>query len=170
MVEPTCTLYITIRVTGKSYSQTIQQGTSHTHQCSATRGTSTRAQPHRRPTQKISISLSLTRESSRVSHRLNSLHRGERYTHHMSTFTPHRGTHRFISNDTPISWAFSPLPGAHTSTHTSHGHPYPTHGHTTFHLSLREERHTHLMGTPNSWALSQADSLILCPRGCIMKL
>jgi hypothetical protein len=26
----------------------------------------------------------------------------------MGTFTPHRGTHRFISNDTPISWASSP--------------------------------------------------------------
>jgi hypothetical protein len=36
----------------------------------------------------------------------------------MGTFTPHRGTHRFISNDTPISWASSP----HTHTGASHGH------------------------------------------------
>jgi hypothetical protein len=27
-------------------------------------------------------------------------------------------------------------------------------GHIAFHLCLREERHTHLMGTPNSWASS----------------
>ena len=143
------------------------------------------------------------RESSGVPHRLNSLHRGERYTLHMGTFTPHMGTHRFISNNTPISWEFSPHTGAHTSTRPSHGHPYPTQGHThrhthlmgilthtgaptsirpshghrhpiqghtMFHLSLKEERHIHLMGTPNSWALSQADSLSLCPGECLTKL
>jgi hypothetical protein len=102
-----------------------------------------------------------TGESSRVPRRLNSLHRGERYIHHMGTFTPHRGTHRFISNDTPISWESSPHTRAYTSTHPSHGHSHPTQEHTTSHLSLREERHTHLMGTPNSWALSDVVSLSL---------
>jgi hypothetical protein len=29
----------------------------------------------------------------------------------MGTFIPHRGTHRFISNKTPISWASSPHSG-----------------------------------------------------------
>ena len=88
----------------------------------------------------------------------------------MDTFTLHRGTHRFISNDTPISWAFSPHTGAYTSADPSHGHPYLTQEHTVFHLSLREERHTYLMGTPKSWALSQADSLSLCPKGCLTQL
>jgi hypothetical protein len=79
----------------------------------------------------------------------------------MGTFTPHGGTHRFISNDTPISWASSPHTGSYTLMHPSHGHPHPTQGHIAFHHSLREERHTHLMGTPNSWALSQVISLSL---------
>jgi hypothetical protein len=39
-------------------------------------------------------------------------------------------------------------------THPTHGIPHPTQGHTMFHLRLREEPHTHLMGTPNSWASS----------------
>jgi hypothetical protein len=77
---------------------------------------STCAQPQGCPTQQISISLSLTGESSGLPHCLNSLHRGKRYTHHMGTFTPHRGTHRFISNDTPISWASSPHRGTHIDT------------------------------------------------------
>jgi hypothetical protein len=55
--------------------------------------------------------------------------------------SPHRGTQHSISvserNHTPSSWASSP--------HT---------GHTTFHLRLREEPHTQLMGTHNSWASS----------------
>jgi hypothetical protein len=49
----------------------------------------------------------------------------------MGSFTPHKGTHRFISNDTPISWASSLFQW-----------------HTTFHLRLREN------DTPNSWASS----------------
>jgi hypothetical protein len=49
----------------------------------------------------------------------------------MGSFTPHRGTHRFISNDTPISWASSLLRGTQR-----------------FHLRLREN------DTPNSWASS----------------
>ena len=84
-------------------------------------------------------------------------------------------------NSKPIRWAPSPLTGVHIvssqTTHPTHGHlPYsgahnipspsqrerhtqlmgifPTQGHTTFLLRLREERHTHLMGTPNSWAIS----------------
>jgi hypothetical protein len=78
----------------------------------------------------------------------------------MGTFTPHRGTH--------VSSHPSHHPRAYTSTHPSHGHPHPTQGHTTFHLSLREERHTHHMGTPNSWALSQVISLSL--RGeCVLE-
>jgi hypothetical protein len=59
----------------------------------------------------------------------------------MGSFTPHRGTHRFISV-------------SERTTHPTHGLPHPTQGHTTFHLRLREEPHTHLMGTPNSWASS----------------
>jgi hypothetical protein len=50
----------------------------------------------------------------------------------MGSFTPHRGTHRFISNDTPISWASSLLRGTQRSisisermTHLDHGNiPY----------------------------------------------
>jgi hypothetical protein len=53
---------------------------------------------------------------------------------------PSQGTHRFISV-------------SKRTTHPAHGH-LPSQGHTTFHLRLREERHTHLMGTPNSWASS----------------
>jgi hypothetical protein len=93
-------------------------------------------------------------------------------------------------NDTPITWAPSPLigvdivssqtthpshghpcpTGEHTSIHPYHGHPHPIEGHTMFCISLIMERHTHLMGTPNSWALSQADSLSFCPGGCLTKL
>jgi hypothetical protein len=105
-------------------------------------------------------------------------------------------------NSKPITWAPSPLTGVHIVSsqmiHTSHGHlPFsgahnvsspshrerhtqlmgiPTQGHTTFHLRLREEPHTHIMGfltphkahnvpspsqrgtthswAPNSWASS----------------
>jgi hypothetical protein len=78
----------------------------------------------------------------------------KQHTHLMGILTPHRGIH-IVSSQT---------------THPSHGHPHPTQGHTTSHLNLREERHTHLMGTPNSWALSQSDSLSLCPEGCLTKL
>jgi hypothetical protein len=59
----------------------------------------------------------------------------------MGSFTPHRGTHCFIS----IS---------ERTTHPTHGLPHPRQGHTTFHLCLKEEPHTHLMGSPNSWASS----------------
>jgi hypothetical protein len=62
-------------------------------------------------------------------------------------------THRFISNDTPISWASSPHIGAHS---------VPS-------QSQRRTTH-HLMGTPNSWALSQANLLSLCPGGCLTTL
>jgi hypothetical protein len=90
-------------------------------------------------------------------------HPSHGHTQLMGFLTPHRGTQRSISvserNYTPISWA-----------HPTHGLPHPTQGHTTFHLRLREEQHTHLMGTPNSWALSQADSLSLCPGGCLTQL
>jgi hypothetical protein len=86
-------------------------------------------------------------------------------------------------NNTPNSWASSPHTGAHSVpspsqrgttpiswAHLTHGLPHPTQGHTTFILRLREEQHTHLMGTPNSWALSQADSLSLCLGGCLAQL
>jgi hypothetical protein len=104
------------------------------------------------------------------------------HTRHLGTFTPHMGTHPLISIQ-------------RGTTHPSHGHPHPTQGHTSFHLSLerndtpiswassshtgahivssqsREERHTHHMGTPNTWALSQVDSTQsqrrICPRGCL---
>jgi hypothetical protein len=58
----------------------------------------------------------------------------------MGTFTPHRGTHRFISNDTPISWASSP----------TQGH---THRHTHLMGILTPHRGTHI-DTPISWASS----------------
>jgi hypothetical protein len=51
----------------------------------------------------------------------------------MGTFTPHRGTHRFISIQ-------------RGTTHPTHGHPHPTQGHTSSHLS--PERND----TPISWA------------------
>jgi hypothetical protein len=76
----------------------------------------------------------------------------QRGTTHPSHGHPHPTeghTHCFISvserKDTPNSWASSPQTGAYT----------------WFHLSLREEHHTHLMGIPNSWALSQVVSLSL---------
>jgi hypothetical protein len=52
-----------------------------------------------------------------------------------------RTTHRFISV-------------SERTTHPTHWLPHLAQGHTTFHLRLREESHTHLMGTPNSWASS----------------
>jgi hypothetical protein len=83
----------------------------------------------------------------------------------MGTFTPHRGTHRFISNNTPISWASSPHIGAYTSFHLKqHTHLMgilTPHRDIQRSICLREERHTHHMGTPNSWALSQVVSLSL---------
>jgi hypothetical protein len=75
-----------------------------------------------------------------------------------------------------------------------HGILHPSQGYTTFHLRLREEphtqlmgfltphrgtersffvserNHTQLMGTPNSWAFSQVDLLSLCPGGCLTQL
>jgi hypothetical protein len=149
------------------------------------------AQPQACPTQQISFSLCLIGESSGVSSQLSA---------------QRRPVHRFISV-------------SERTTHPTHGLPHPTqghtpfhlclreephtqlmgfltpHGHTTFHLRLREEPqpsswdstshkgttfspsqrgtthsshgHTQLMGTPNSWALSQVDSLILCLGGCL---
>jgi hypothetical protein len=55
------------------------------------------------------------------------------HTHHMGTFTPHRGTHRLISIQ-------------RGTTHPSHGHPHPTQGHRSSHLS--PERND----TPITWA------------------
>jgi hypothetical protein len=55
------------------------------------------------------------------------------HTHHMGTFTPHRGTHRFISIQ-------------RGTTHPSHGHPHPTQGHTS--SDFRPERND----TSISWA------------------
>jgi hypothetical protein len=46
------------------------------------------------------------------------------------------------------------VPTSQRERHTTHGLPHPAQGHTVFHLRLREEPHTHLMGTPNSWASS----------------
>jgi hypothetical protein len=96
----------------------------------------------------------------------------------MGSFTPHRGTHCFISNDTPISWASSllrgtqrfisvserttypthglPHTGAHNipspsqggTTHPAHGLPHPTQG-TQRSISASKRNHT-----PNSWASS----------------
>jgi hypothetical protein len=132
------------------------------------------AQPQACSTHHISFSMHLKGESSRVSHHLKYMHRGDQYiisslsqrelhTQLMGFLTPHRGTQRSIfvleRNHTPISW-----------THPNHGLPHPTQGHTMFLIYLREEQHTHLMGTPNSWALSQADSLSLCLGGCLMQL
>jgi hypothetical protein len=52
----------------------------------------------------------------------------------MGTFTPHKGTHHFISNDTPISWKSSPHRGTHRSISVSERNDtpiswaHPTHG------------------------------------------
>jgi hypothetical protein len=90
---------------------------------------STYAQPHGLPTQQICISLSLTGESYRVSHRINSLHRGEQYTHHMGTFTPHRGTHIVSSQMTHPSHGNPPHIGAHNIPYQSQRRmTHPTHG------------------------------------------
>ena len=75
----------------------------------------------------------------------------------MGSFTPHRGTHRFISVSermTHPAHGHLPSTGAHNvpspshrgTTHPSHGLPHPTHVHIVFHLCLIEELHTHLMG------------------------
>jgi hypothetical protein len=100
-------------------------------------------------------------------------------TIHPTHGLPHIGAHNI------------PSPSQRGTTHPTHGLPYtrahnipslsqrgtthpthglPTQGHTTFHFRLREEPHTHLMGTPKSWALSQVDSLSLCPGGCLTQL
>jgi hypothetical protein len=54
-------------------------------------------------------------------------------------------------NDTPITWAPSPLTGVHIvssqTTHPSHGHPHPTQGHTQRPISVSERN-----DTPISWA------------------
>jgi hypothetical protein len=95
----------------------------------------------------------------------------------MGSFTPHRGTHRFISNDTPISWASSLLRGTQRSisvsertTHPSHGHlPYtgahnvpspsqrgtthPSHGHTQLMGFLTPHR-----GTQRSISVSERNN------------
>jgi hypothetical protein len=71
-----------------------------------------------------SFSLRYTGESSGVSSQLSAQRRPTQRSSSVSD-----------RNHTPNSWASSP--------HT---------GHTTFLLCLREEPHTHLMGTPNSWA------------------
>jgi hypothetical protein len=87
--------------------------------------------------------------------------------HHMGSFTPHKGTHRFILNDKPISWASSLLRGtqrlifvSERMTHPSHGNlPYtwahnvpslsqrgtthPTHGHTQLMGFLTPHKGTH---------------------------
>jgi hypothetical protein len=55
------------------------------------------------------------------------------HTNLMGTFTPHRGTHRFISIK-------------RGTTHPMHGHPHPTQGHTSSHLSPKRN------DTPISWA------------------
>jgi hypothetical protein len=97
----------------------------------------------------------------------------------MGSFTPHRGTHRFISNDTPISWESSLLRGTQRSisvsertTHPSHGHlPYtgahnvpspsqrgtthPSHGHTQLMGSL-----TGRLTQSVSWRMSHASVII----------
>jgi hypothetical protein len=107
------------------------------------------AQPHERPTQQISFSLRLTGESFGVSHHLNSLHRGDQY---IVSSPSQRERHTQLMG--------FPTQG-HTTFHLclrEEPHTqlmgFPTQGHTTFLLHLREEPHTHLMGTPNTWASS----------------
>jgi hypothetical protein len=51
----------------------------------------------------------------------------------VGSFTPCRVTDRFIFVSERM-------------THPTHGLPHPTQGHTSFHIRLREELHTHLMG------------------------
>jgi hypothetical protein len=135
---------------------------------------STCAQPHERPTQQISVSLRLTEESSRLSHHLNSLHRGdqyivsspsqrERHTQLMGFLTPHRGTQRSISvserNHTPISWASSPHTGGHNVPSPSQRETtHPTHGHTQLMGSLSRQ-----LTQSVSWRMSHAAIIINTP-------
>jgi hypothetical protein len=69
----------------------------------------------------------------------------------MGTFTPHRGTHRFISNDTPISWASSPhrgtQPQSQGNTHTHLMGILTPHRGTQRSISVSERN-----DTPISWA------------------
>jgi hypothetical protein len=46
----------------------------------------------------------------------------------MGSFTPHKGTHHFISNDTPISWASSLLRDTQCFISVSERMTHPTHG------------------------------------------
>jgi hypothetical protein len=66
--------------------------------------------------------------------------------------------------------AFSHYSPTNREQHTQIMGILPTQGHTMFHRHLREKLNTHIMGTLNSWALSQDDSLSTCPVGCIMQL
>ena len=75
MVGPTCTLYIKIRVTGKSYTQTIQQGI-HMSTSAQPLGTRPPVLSHR---DVILNRIIWSTSQSQFSHR------GERYTHHMGT-------------------------------------------------------------------------------------
>jgi hypothetical protein len=85
---------------------------------------------------------------------------------------------RLRENDTPNSWASSPHTVAHNVPSLSQrGTTHPSHGHTQLMGFLTPHRGTQRSfsvsernNTPNSWALSQGDSLSLCPGGCLTQL
>ena len=91
----------------------------------------------------ISLSHRISQENHLEYHIISTSYQRERHTQLMGFITPHRGTHCsiFISerNHKPTSWK-----------HSTHRIPHPTQGNKSFLLRLREEPHTHLMGTPNS--------------------
>ena len=103
--------------------------------------TFTCAQPHARPTQQMFFFTALHRRIiwSITSSQLSA----QRRTTHCFIFVSER------------------------TTHPTHGLPHPTQGHTTFHLRLREEPHTQLMGfltphrgTQRSFSVSERNTPI----------
>jgi hypothetical protein len=100
----------------------------------------------------------------------------------MGSFTPHMGTHCFISNNTPISWASSLLRGTQCFISISERMTYPIHGnlpHTGAHnvpslyqrgTTHPSHGHTQLMGSLSgrltkfvSWRMSHATIIINTP-------
>jgi hypothetical protein len=122
MVGPTCTLYITIRVTGKSYSQTIKQGI-HTSTSAQPLGTHPHVLSHRDVILNRSLSQLSPQKNHLEYHIVSSL--TQRRTTHPSHGHPHptqgdTSSHLIPeTNDAPISWAHPPHGLSHMSTQLS---------------------------------------------------
>jgi hypothetical protein len=143
MVESTCTIYITIRVTDKSLSDNITRDLTHPL------GARPPVLSNRDVLLKRSLSHRVTQENHLEYHIVSTLYTKE--------------------NDTPITWAPSPLTRVHIvssqTTHPSYGHPHPTGAYTSTHPS---HGHTQLMGSlTGRLTPSQRRT---CPGGCLMKL